>query len=388
MIDFKDDGKPEAKQGVKRLVPHADGAFELGKLHFDRCDFVSAVPHLLEASANFLRSSDFPSYLKTQNILMRIYAEREELDAISQMKESLQDLVLKEGFELSAKTYYTLALCSFYRDQYDSSLEYLQKSLSIALATDSKEDICYAINGLGIYYFGVGKVEQALKEIYNLQVFFQVLQIPEIKIGSQILNARIQLQLGRAQESLDILWQAYDLLKEHKSVTMYIYLLFNMGKAHTALGDKDMARMYLSLALKSLDGGSLPRLYKAIREDLEKVTDGFKSVYDLVFNLEDHVVVEKKLGRIDFKNQFILLDLLKLFVQNQGQVYSKELLVEKVWKQDYDPSVHDNKIYVTIKRLRKMIEPDFDRPKYIFRAKNGYFMNKSAKVFFDIRGEN
>jgi DNA-binding response OmpR family regulator len=65
---------------------------------------------------------------------------------------------------------------------------------------------------------------------------------------------------------------------------------------------------------------------------------------------------------------------------NQGKVYSKEFLVEKIWKQSYDPSVHDNKIYVTIKRLRKLIEPDYDKPKYIYRAKNGYFMNKAAKI--------
>jgi len=106
-----------------------------------------------------------------------------------------------------------------------------------------------------------------------------------------------------------------------------------------------------------------------------------KNSYDLVFDYSGHAVTERKLGKIDFRNQFILLDLLKVFVQNQGKVYSKEFLVEQVWKQSYDPAVHDNKIYVTIKRLRKMIEPDFDKPKYIFRGKNGYYMNKSAKVF-------
>jgi DNA-binding response OmpR family regulator len=67
-------------------------------------------------------------------------------------------------------------------------------------------------------------------------------------------------------------------------------------------------------------------------------------------------------------------------VKSPGEVYSKEAIVEKIWKQSYDPSVHDNKLYVTIKRLRKMIEPDFDKPKYIFRAKNGYYLNKNARV--------
>ena len=72
--------------------------------------------------------------------------------------------------------------------------------------------------------------------------------------------------------------------------------------------------------------------------------------------------------------------MLKLFISRQGEVFTKEYLVERVWKQDYNPDVHDNKIYVTIKRLRKMIEPDYDKPKYIFRAKNGYYLNKATKI--------
>ena len=109
---------------------------------------------------------------------------------------------------------------------------------------------------------------------------------------------------------------------------------------------------------------------------------------DLIFDLEKHSVIERNLGSIDFKNQFILLDLLKLFISNQGHIFSKEYLVEHVWKQNYDPEVHDNKIYVTIKRLRKLIEPDYDKPKYIFRAKNGYYLNKSSKIqLVEVRAE-
>jgi DNA-binding response OmpR family regulator len=159
-------------------------------------------------------------------------------------------------------------------------------------------------------------------------------------------------------------------------------VLLNLGRAYKGAGDKEMARIYLSLASRSVDPENMKNLAKNIQIEMEDMGDS-GSDYDLLFDTEKHSVVEKKIGKVDFKNQFILLDLLKLFAQNQGKVYSKEYLVEHVWKQNYDPSVHDNKIYVTIKRLRKMIEPDYDKPKYIFRAKNGYFMNKSARVMVD-----
>jgi tetratricopeptide (TPR) repeat protein len=248
---------------------------------------------------------------------------------------------------------------------------------------DHKHDICYAINGIAISYRDLGKVQEALKEIYNLQVFFQVIEIPEIKISSQIFNANIMLDLKKFDQAIELLWSAYEDLKNRRAFYAQGWLLFQLGRAYVLSGDKEMGRTYLNMAAKIVDPINLIRLNKLIQNELMQLGSDFKKSYDLVFQMEDHTVVERKLGKVDFKNQFILLDLLKLFCQNQGQVYSKEYLVEQVWRQSYDPSVHDNKIYVTIKRLRKLIEPDYDKPKYIFRAKNGYFMNKSAKIFMD-----
>jgi tetratricopeptide (TPR) repeat protein len=360
-----------------------DQNLELGQLYADRVEFDKAVTALSSAATGFHESKNFNKFLECQCLLLRIYAEREQHEEIVQIKELLQDLVLKEGLELSAKTYYTLGLCASYKSQPEIALEYFQKSLAIALAHDHKPDICYAINGIAISYRDLGKVQEALKEIYNLQVFFQVIEIPEIKISSQIFNANIMLDLKKYDQAIELLWSAYDDLKNRRAFYAQGWLLFQLGRAYVLSGDKEMGRTYLNMAAKIVDPGNLIRLNKLIQNELSQLGSDFKKTYDLVFQLEDHTVVERKLGKVDFKNQFILLDLLKLFCQNQGQVYSKEYLVEQVWRQSYDPSVHDNKIYVTIKRLRKLIEPDYDKPKYIFRAKNGYFMNKSAKIFMD-----
>jgi tetratricopeptide (TPR) repeat protein len=372
---------------TKKIESPFDRLHEVAKLFSDRGDFLLAIPKLLEAAEGYHAEKNYSSYLDCQNHLLRIYAEREQFEEIQILKEKIQDLVLKEGFELNSKTYYTLALCASYKGQNETALEYLQKALAIALATDHKRDICYAINGLAICYKNLGKYAEALKEIYNLQIFFQVLDIPEVRIASQILNSQIFNELKRYDQALELLWQTYDLLKEHKILHLHIRVLFNMGRTYMLMGDKEVARTHFKLAHRSLDPENMVRMSRSVQEALKELGGDSVSNYDLIFEMEKHAVVEKKLGRIDFKNQFILMDLLRLFVQNQGQVFSKEYLVEQVWRQSYDPGIHDNKIYVTIKRLRKMIEPDYDKPKYIFRAKNGYFMNKSARVLIESRGE-
>ncbi len=364
-----------------------ENSFELGKLYFDRGDFDRSTLHLQQSADIAFKERNFTQYLNCQNFLLQIFAEKEEFNKINLTKEKLQDLVLKEGFELNSKTYYTLAICACYKSQNELALDYLQKALAIALAGDSKEDICQSIFGLALVYSRpeINRLGDALREIENLKIFFQVLKMPDLELASRMVHADILKQLKRYDEAIETAWLAYDSVQQIKNMTSITYLLFLLGTIFKDAGDVERSCMYLKLAQRSVDPKNYVRLSRMINKEIAETGEMSEQTYDMVFNEDKHSVTEKKLGKIDFKNQFILLDLLKLFIQNQGIVYSKEFLVENVWKQPYDPSAHDNKIYVTIKRLRKLIEPDFERPKYIFRAKDGYYMNKTARVLVETK---
>lgn len=353
---------------------------EVGKLYADRCDFKTAETYFLRAASGYLEKKDFVNYLRCINRLLRAYAEMENHSAIDDVKEKLQELMLKEKVSLDSRTYYSLGLCASYKGQNKTALEYLEKSLAVALAADDKESICYAINGISIIYTALGRYEDALKEIYNLQVFFQVLPLPELRLSSQIMNGHILREMGKFDQALEVFWKCYEELREQKNLHIFISLLYAMGVTYLESGNHDLARMYLMLAKSSADPENLRYSTRIIEKRLAQIGDVAIVDYDLVFDAVNKQITEKKKGKVDFKNQFILLDLLRLFMKSPGEVHSKELIVEKIWKQSYDPRVHDNKLYVTIKRLRKMIEPDFDKPKYIFRAKNGYYLNKNARV--------
>ena len=361
----------------------ADQLFELGKLYFDRGDFTDAREKLTEAATLFYQAQNFSQYLDCQNKLLRMCAEREDHEEINRTKENLQDLVLKEGFELTSQTYYTLGICATYKAQYDVAQEYFQKSLAIALAHDDKASICYAINGIAIVYYNQDQLSEALKEIYNLKVFFQVLELPALKLSNHILNGHILRKLGRHDEALEIFWECYDMLREEKNLSMYVSLLFGMGITYQDMGETELARMYLQLAQRTTDPDNLKWMSRQVDKKLQEVGVRPYRDYDLIFDPSNNSVTERKKGKVNFKNQFILLDLLHLFMKNPGRVFSKEELVRKIWKQDYNPAVHDNKIYVTIKRLRKMIEPDYEKPRYVFRAKNGYYLNKSTRILLE-----
>ncbi len=358
----------------------ADRLLEIGKLYCDRGDNSLALPNLIEASELFLTDKNFDLYLKCLHMILRVHVEREEHDQITQIKENLHDLVIRESIDLNSKTYYTLGVCANYKGQVESSVDYFRRALELGLKANNQEDMCYAILGLSHCYRQQKKFDEALKEIYNLSIFLQILNITELKIASANSNAMILMDLKKYEQALDILWSAYEEIKNTKQLIAGLSILANIAIVLYELGQKDAARIYFNLVTKSVNADDSKSILSKIEKYQNEINQSDSSASDLVFDLEKHSVIEKNLGSIDFKNQFILLDLLKLFISNQGQIFSKEYLVEHVWKQNYDPAVHDNKIYVTIKRLRKLIEPDYDKPKYIFRAKNGYYLNKTAKV--------
>ena len=364
-------GEPKSK--AKEL-------FELGKLLGEVGDFKASVKKLEEAANYYAAAREHDQFIKSLTLCMRLYAEMEDQKSLSKVKDRLYEYVTREKMELSSATYYTLALAATFRNEHSQALEYLEKALALALAADSKEDMCYAIHGLASVYRSLGRIEDSLKEIYNLRVFFQVLDLPDLEISSQILNGNILINLKRYDEAIEVFWKAFEALKARKNVYTYVSLLFNMAYTYAEAGEVDLAKTYIRLARQMADPENFVFLFRRINELEQRIAGKNESNFDLVFNTGSNSVVERKKGKIDFKNQFILLDMLKLFLRNPGEVYSKENLVKAVWKQEYDPSVHDNKIYVTIKRLRQLIEPDFDKPRYIYRAKNGYYLNRNAKV--------
>ncbi|MGE3684358.1 MAG: tetratricopeptide repeat protein [Bdellovibrionales bacterium] len=354
--------------------------FEIGKLKGELGDFKASISSLEAAARIYAELNDHKLFVKCLTLCLRMYAEMEDPKAIQAIKDRLYDYVAREKIDLNSTTYYTLALVASYRGEFTEALEHLERALALALAEDSKDDMCYAIHGLAAVYWSLGRTEDALKEIYNLRVFFQVLKLPDLEVSSQILNGYILISLKRYEEALEVFWKAFESLKNQKNMYTYVSLLFAMGYAYAEAGEVDLAKTYMRLAQQMADPQNFAFLFRKISELNRRISGDNDNHFDLVFDPASNSVIERKKGKIDFKNQFILLDMLKLFLRNPGEVYSKEALVRAVWKQEYDPSVHDNKIYVTIKRLRQLIEPDFDKPKYIYRAKNGYYLNRNAKI--------
>ena len=105
--------------------------------------------------------------------------------------------------------------------------------------------MCYAIHGLAAVYWSLGRTEDSLREIYNLRVFFQVLQLPDLEISSQIINGYILVSLRRFDEAIEIFWKAFEAVKNQKNMYTYVSLMFAMGYVYAEAGEVDLAKTYL-----------------------------------------------------------------------------------------------------------------------------------------------
>lgn len=357
---------------------------EIGRLYLERGDVLKAIEMLAPLSNELLQTQKYDQYLDTLQLLFRGYAELHDFEMIDHAQNLLNRLVDAEAIQLTPKMLYTLALCSSYRSKHAQSLQLCQQSLTLAIKRDDQEGMSHAILGMAISYYHLDQLQDSLKEIYNLQIVMNILELPQVRLSSQILKGQILRKMKKFDQALDILWQCYEMLKTEKNLYSYISLLYGLGLTYKEAGKIEEARSYLRLAKKSIDPLNLKRLSDLVDGLLEGLgEEDTMQMYDLVFNLSNHSIFEKKRGKVDLQNQFILIDLLKLFLSKPGHSYTKEQIVKIIWRQSYNPAVHDNKIYVTIKRLRQILEPNMEKPKYIFRSKYGYYFSKDVKILVE-----
>ncbi len=84
-------------------------------------------------------------------------------------------------------------------------------------------------------------------------------------------------------------------------------------------------------------------------------------VHDMEVNLINRSVT---LGGRDIRLTAKEFDLLQLFIQNRGKVFSREAMLETVWKYDYMGDART--VDVHIRRLREKIERTPSQPEFIF----------------------
>lgn len=349
---------------------------EKGILYFRLVQLDLGMPLLEEAYQKAMSLGHIKLAMKAQAYLLRGWAEKGNNAAISKLKEEVFALSLSSSIPPTSQFYYTLGLCGCYEGKFEEAKFYCEKALNMA----SGESIiaqAYAELGLSIIYVECAEYEKALNKIELCKQRIQNSHLPELMVMVLLNEGRIHRFKGHFNDAIKVFKEALKMDKYQKNLFGYLYLLYEMSLTYFHMNQFSFAQMHLDLAKSAVPEMSLIRLEKLLNQLQIKISS---HDYDLSINTSARTIVDKIRGEINLKRQGLMLDVLLYLVKNQGKSTTKEELSQAIWNENYKSNLHDNKIYVTIKRLRNILETDLKSPKYILSSREGYFFNNSLRV--------
>ncbi|MEN0059217.1 MAG: winged helix-turn-helix domain-containing protein, partial [Bdellovibrio sp.] len=348
--------------------PHLD----LIKLYYRQGSFAKVLEESLELLSDSGIRSDERSFLFVVRLAFQSALEARRLSEVQVYIEEIRS-------QSSAAAQHILGMWELAHGNVLPAENFFQSALQKSLVESDHELTSRLLHALATVKVWLVQWQEA--EAYLEKVLFlcHELKLDEIEASALILKAAIYSGTHRLDEALDTLWRSYEIAKRGFHFNIQAGILLNIAKCYEAQGDRKLMQVYASLAVKGLDEAQFPRLFEAAQNLLRSsIEDGVAA--DLSVNKGTFKVCVRNKGVVDFGQQHILFDLLMLFATHPGKRFGKEHLVGLIWNQIYDPKTHDNLIYVSIRRLRNILEPQESSPIFILRDRQGYYLSSSVVV--------
>ncbi len=356
--------------------------YRLAKVYYDKADFEKAEQYFLNSLDRTELPQDAFAVFKIYGFLIRIYGEGlNEVEANKYIAKSSEVLTQLVGVlpALSAEYFYNLGVVATYKGDFPDAHKNFQQAYRKAQLENEPELMAKSLYALATNSYNMAQFTDALAGLGQLNELLNILKKGYLKGSMHLLWGNTLRELGQYAEAMGHYEIALKLLHAKRCWNMHNYILLNKGVAMKKMGEFSKALMLFNLALQSTDDDNFRRLKQLILSEVEDVND---SSVDLYLDRHNRVIHEKSLGVIDFKHRFVLLEILFLLAVNPGTYYNKEDLAKMIWKDEYNPLIHDKLIYTSISRLRKLIEPKNGKRQYILRGKDGYTFNPRVNARF------
>ncbi|OIQ16378.1 MAG: hypothetical protein BM556_14630 [Bacteriovorax sp. MedPE-SWde] len=361
--------------------------YQLGKLYYDKADLDNAEINFIKSLECAELPQDNFSVLKILGFLIRIAAEKLETDKASKyisMSESIvEDLATNLG-SLSAEFFYYSGLVKGYKGDFEGAN--LDFSMSYKKSKEENDPDLLAKCLLAHANNSLNKGESAVALDYLLQLedLLRIINKEYLGGSMHMTFGKVYLAIGDHVKSLEHFKIANETLQSKKCWNLYGYVLLGKGQVNKIAGSFERSLVYFNLAKEAIDGDKFKRLGNLLNSEIHEVND---SSVDIYLDRGNRKVKERTLGVIDFKHRFVLLEILFLLAKNCGEYFDKDKLAKSIWKDEYNPLIHDKLIYTSVSRLRKLIEPKDNsetKRKYIIRGKDGYTFNPTVKIRFQM----
>jgi tetratricopeptide (TPR) repeat protein len=365
--------------------------YQLGKLHYDKSDLNQAEANFIRAYQCSVKPRDTFSIFKILGFLIRIASEKLENDKASTYiieAEKIVDELSSSLGTLNAEYFYNVGSINTYKGNFADARMNYELSYKKSKEENEPELLSKTLLALAVNSFNMKDFEKALDYLNQLNQLLKIIKKNYLSGAMFLFSGKVFTELGMHERALEHFSLANEILQDKKCWNLFGYILLGKGIVLKRSGHYEKSLEYFSLAKESIDKVTFRRLSELLEREITEVND---SSVDLYLDHTNRKIKEKALGTIDFKHRFVLLEILFLLAKNPGEYYDKEQLARQIWKDEYNPLIHDKLIYTSVSRLRKLIEPKNergDKRKYIIRGKDGYTFNPLAKIRFHMEGDH
>jgi tetratricopeptide (TPR) repeat protein len=266
--------RPATPPSASRTAVAADRRFQQGLFAYHRGETKSALKEFEKACEVSKQQGDYTRYVEASTYLLRILAEREDFSRIETIETQVFSVLAMHELpvRLKSRVMYILGICSCYQDtRHDQAMNRFREAIDYAVASDDKEALAPPLYGAATVLYARGRYDEALKELSRLEILLSCLSLPELSATSSLMRAMIRRNQNRLDEALEAAWAAYETLKHHPHLGIYLHTLCTLGTVYTMKGDLTCAKLYLDLADRSLKRDEFPRISRLVDEALAAV---------------------------------------------------------------------------------------------------------------------
>lgn len=413
-----------AKQSSEQARTTLQTWLQLARLQAEKCELKDAEMAYTMALRQAKRMNDLTAVMEALAGLLRLASEALNNTAIESLEQELDVLIAQFPAQVPPMVWYCKSVIARVKGEFKKVRQYAFKYVQLVKQTQKNSK--HISNTEPTHKESVNK-ESANKESANKKS--EEIESAEASVFDESLakgwvmiavNSWQMGRLKRAEFLAHALLTKYE-AKNLKGINGIIYLLLGnieerknaletslawYQKAHASfLGEHNwyyqlyvlyayarLSRMrknyaqaywYLDMIDKAAWGDEFGLLRREINSERERLA---QDAVDLLIDSRNGFVSTRENNQISLRKQHILLNILEVLSKAQDSRknggLSKAEIIESVWKETYQPKIHDNKLYYNINRLRKIIEPDMNKPRYLLNSKEGYRFAPGLRVRF------
>jgi tetratricopeptide (TPR) repeat protein len=380
----------KTKKLSKRVTlksPKAEQSWlQIAQLRAEKCELAEAKAAYFLALQEAKESEEHRATMEALAGLLRLSGEALDEQSIAKWDQELESLMLSHRGNIPPMAWYCKGAVARHQGKLILAQRYFHRFLDEVRAEASEEQISRGWTMLAVVLQQRGRYRRALWLAEQILVRYEYKNF-------RSLNGIIYLLIGTLYERQQdfksaLIWfkKAHaQFLGEHNWY-YHLYVLFGYARIARQKRNFSQAIWYLEMVEKASNSPEFGVLHREIRAERSRLeSDGV----DLLIDSRKGVVQTREAGRFSIRKQYVLLHILEALSKahdrsgnDRERGLSKAEIIEYVWKEPYRPEIHDNKLYYNINRLRKIIEPDIRKPKYLLNWREGYRLAPGLRIHY------